>query len=284
MSASRSHLEPALHRILQALDAYLPDLLIIGGWVPYLYKWYGTNVPWQSTLSFTSEVDVLAPNRLTRNERPSLREILDAAHFRPAQSPEMSAVWEGNVERGEKIEFFVVRTGPLSKADAPTPIADQQMIGAIPLDTLDLLQRNAAVLAVPTTLPNGDVRTVQVRVPQLGAYALNKCQTFNRRLSSATTEGAQKRVKDLLYLRDQCLAPHSSAAEGCALYRGGADAGGAGRHQRGGRPCRCAGLPHRSGRTARAVAVSARARSRSRPRRRVGATRGGRGCDRNRGR
>jgi hypothetical protein len=206
MSASRSHLEPALHRILQELDAYLPDLLIIGGWVPYLYKWYGTSVPWQSSLSFTSEVDVLAPNRLTRNERPLLREILDAAHFRPAQSPEMSAIWEGDVERGERIEFFVVRNGPLIKADAPTPIADQQMIGAIPLDTLDLLQRNAAVLAVPTTLPNGDVRTVQVRVPQLGAYALNKCQTFNRRLSSATTEGAQKRVKDLLYLRDLMAA------------------------------------------------------------------------------
>ncbi len=206
MSASRSPLEPALHRILQEIEPYLPELIIIGGWVPYLYKWYGTNEPWQSALSFTSEVDVLAPNRLVRHARRPLRDILDDAHFRPAHAADPSAVWEGDVERGEKIEFFVVRNGPFTKTDAPIPIQDQVTIGAIPLDKLDLLQRNSAVLALPSAFPDGETRTLRVRVPQLGAYALNKCQTFNRRWSSATTEGAQKRAKDLLYLRDLMAA------------------------------------------------------------------------------
>lgn len=167
MSTSRSHLEPALHRILQQLHPYLADLVIIGGWVPYLYKWYGLAMNWQSALSFTSEVDVLAPDRLPATTRLPLREILQAANLRPMNATGTAAVWEGDVERGEKIEFFVLRQGPFTKTASLALIHEQ---------------------------------------PGLGAIALNKCQTFNARLSSATAEGVQKRIKDLLYLRDLMAA------------------------------------------------------------------------------
>lgn len=206
MSTSRSHLEPALHRILQQLHPYLADLVIIGGWVPYLYKWYGLAMNWQSALSFTSEVDVLAPDRLPATTRLPLREILQAANLRPMNATGTAAVWEGDVERGEKIEFFVLRQGPFIKTASLAPIHEQPGLGAIALDKLGLLGRNTGILTVPTTLPHGEILTMHVRVPQLGAYALNKCQTFNARLSSATAEGAQKRIKDLLYLRDLMAA------------------------------------------------------------------------------
>ena len=33
-------LERALHRVLWSLRDYLPDIVIIGGWVPHLYRQY----------------------------------------------------------------------------------------------------------------------------------------------------------------------------------------------------------------------------------------------------
>lgn len=42
--------EQAFRRVLWLLRGYLPDLVIIGGWVPYLYKRFGGD-PWKGRQS-----------------------------------------------------------------------------------------------------------------------------------------------------------------------------------------------------------------------------------------
>ncbi|HET6763556.1 MAG TPA: hypothetical protein VFH27_07780, partial [Longimicrobiaceae bacterium] len=64
MSASR--FEPAFHGIVSELRPYLDDVVIIGGWVPYLYKRYGGLTSWQANTSLTAEVDVLVDRRMPK--------------------------------------------------------------------------------------------------------------------------------------------------------------------------------------------------------------------------
>ena len=54
-----SSYERAFQRIVFELRPYLDEIVIIGGWVPYLYKRYGGFESWQSETSLTAEVDVL---------------------------------------------------------------------------------------------------------------------------------------------------------------------------------------------------------------------------------
>ena len=52
--------------ILGALEAYLPDMVLIGGWVPEFYRRY-SGLSWEGRLSRTSEFDLL----VARHCRPA---------------------------------------------------------------------------------------------------------------------------------------------------------------------------------------------------------------------
>lgn len=120
--------EAAFRRIVLQLRPYLDDLVIIGGWVPYLYRRYGGLGTWATGISLTAEVDVLI-------DRP----------FPPAGRP------------------------------------------TIPIIT------------------TGGTTDLEIWLPTLGAYVVNKASTYARR-QAVQTEGNPKRVKDLLYLRDLMAA------------------------------------------------------------------------------
>jgi hypothetical protein len=83
MSDTQEVLERALQRILWELRPYLADIVIIGGWAPYLHRRYGSDASiWRSGLSLTADVDVLVTHDLSVNGRMPLAEILDAAGFK----------------------------------------------------------------------------------------------------------------------------------------------------------------------------------------------------------
>lgn len=56
---SREPADVALAAVLWSLRSYLPELVLIGGWVPRLYRAHGGFTEWRSGLSGTMEVDVL---------------------------------------------------------------------------------------------------------------------------------------------------------------------------------------------------------------------------------
>lgn len=199
-----SRYEAGLRRILQALRSYLDEIVIIGGWVPYLYKRYGGFTDWSANTSLTAEVDVLVDRRLPQRERPSIPELLRRADFRPSEEEGALAVWEGDAGAGEKIEFLVPHHGTGRQMGVVVPVADQAGMGAIPLVRLEFMRQFKQKLAVPVATGHGE-QFLDTWVPTLGAYTVNKASTFLARREHPGG-GNPKRAKDLLYLRDLMAA------------------------------------------------------------------------------
>lgn len=202
---ARAVLERALGRVLWELRPYLTNLVVIGGWVPYLYQQYGPFPAWRAggaLLSLTAEVDVLVTRELPPGDRPPVAAILRAAGFEPGSAAAPAAVWANDPARGEKIEFLVPHTGTIRDLGRVVAIGAQRDVGAIALTTLDIMQRHAATLPVPAVAPDGARQLVTVRLPRLGAYVLNKAVTFLRRQPVSGIAANPKQAKDLLYLRD----------------------------------------------------------------------------------
>jgi hypothetical protein len=201
---SFSRYESALHRILVELRPYLDEIVVIGGWVPYLYKRYGGFRTWNAETSETAEVDVLVDRSLPPGERPSIPELLRRAGFRPSEEGGSLAVWEGDVRAGEKIEFLVSHRGTGRRQGAVVSVAAQNGMGAIPLGGLDFMRRFRQKLEIPVAADGGE-QSLETWVPTLGAYTVNKASTFAGRLEYPGG-GNPKRAKDLLYLRDLMAA------------------------------------------------------------------------------
>lgn len=198
-----SHYEPALRRVLWELRSYLDDVVVIGGWVPYLYRQYGGFTAWTGRTSLTTEVDVLVHRPLPAGDRASIPEILRGSGFTPSADGGGAAVWLGNVQAGEMIEFLVPHTGTARQMGDTVPVAAQTGLRAISLPGLWLMQRHTRQLPLPVDTDAGP-GALNVTVPWLGAYVVNKASTFTARQPHPT--GGSKRSKDLLYLRDIAAA------------------------------------------------------------------------------
>jgi len=208
--------------VLRIVQPYLRELVLIGGWVPYLHQQYGTFRDWGAGLSLTTELDMLVVGcALPADGRPPLAELLLAAGLEPETlrqrgrippSPPGAAVWVGSPGTGEAIEFLVAHTGPLRRDNTPAPVTGQSGIAAIMLPDLALLERHTTTVQIPLqqSASSGamaeDRDAVTVRIPMLGAYLLNKAVTFPKRTPRAGERINPKRGKDLLYLRDLTAA------------------------------------------------------------------------------
>jgi hypothetical protein len=203
--AEIERLERGLRAVLWDLRDYLPDLVLIGGWVPHLYRRYGPFPGWRGELSLTSELDLLVDRRLPRGERPSLPEVLRAANFEQGPGSHVDAVWARHLEAGEMIEFLTPYAGRMRRGEATVPVPEHRGLTAIPLHYVDLLARHTAVLRIPVFAASGEA-VLDVRVPALGAYVINKAYTFSRRGTPRDPDEAPKSAKDLLYLHDLMAA------------------------------------------------------------------------------
>lgn len=201
--------EPAFRQIIIALRPYLEDVVLIGGWVPFLYRKYGGFMDWRSRISRTGELDVLVIPPLATGQRPTLQEVLTNAGFRPVEQTG-GAVWQAEPERGEVIEFLVPHEGTARQVGRVTSVSGQPGIGGIALPDLDLLSRYALELELPIAARGGTLTSIRIRVPTLGAYLTAKAATFFQRrqtpLGSSEDDSEDKRAKDLLYIRDLMAA------------------------------------------------------------------------------
>lgn len=203
--AEIERLERGLRAVLWELREYLPDLVLIGGWVPHLHRRYGHIAGWRGELSLTGELDLLVDRGLPRGERPSLPEVLRQAGFEQAPGSHADAVWARRVEAGEMIEFLTPYAGRMRRDQATVPVREHRGLTAIPLHYVDLLAHHTTRLRVPVLAETGEA-SLQVRVPTLGAYVVNKAYTFSRRGSANDPDQAPKSAKDLLYLHDLMAA------------------------------------------------------------------------------
>lgn len=204
--ADPAELERSLTRVLWQLRAYLPDLVVVGGWVPHLFQRYGGFTSWHLEALFTREVDVLVDSRLPRGRHASIPDILREAGFDPAGPTGLAAVWRRAPEVGEMVEFLVAHRGTARQLGQVVPVGDQDGLGAVSLRGLQLLRTHTTVVPVPLEGPSGSSQVAGVRIPLLGAYVVNKAATFPRRSPRSGDITNPKRAKDLLYLRDLMAA------------------------------------------------------------------------------
>ena len=151
--------------VLATLKPYLADVVLIGGWVPHLYRVYG-NLGWQGTVSRTTEGDVLVPSIMEPSGRPKLRELLEANGLRPARNEPFPADWIAIDTEATAVEFIMANPGPAGTS-SPRQIEAQGWMGAIVVEDARLLQSFTNTLKVATSLAQLDVR-----VPSLGAWAV----------------------------------------------------------------------------------------------------------------
>ena len=206
---TQAQLERTLRNVLHELRLYQPDLILIGGWVPYLYRHYGGFGPSRDGDTLTFELDVLVPRPMPSEGRPFLAEVLRNSAFRPEHgSP--PAVWVRDLDAGEKIEFLTPHRGTARGQGRVVAVPEQPGLGAIPLSELDVMARHTRTLMLP---PQAGSPPLEVQVPTLAAYVVNKGLTFLRRRSPAGEPGVPKLAKDLLYLRDLAAAGDAVIAD-----------------------------------------------------------------------
>jgi hypothetical protein len=204
--ADRSTFERGLQRVISVLAPYAEEIVIIGGWVPYLHRAFGDLPNWSGRLSMTREVDVLVPRALPPAGRDTIARVLRSAGFVAVAETGNAAVWASDVQQGEKIEFLVPHAGTARTVGTIVGVLQQPGVGAIALDRLDLLQRHTQQLRLPAVDDTDSSRSLKVRVPTLGAYVLNKAATFQARSTVAGSTDLPKRAKDLVYLHDVLAA------------------------------------------------------------------------------
>ena len=190
--------------ILGALEAYLPDMVLIGGWVPEFYRRY-SGLPWEGRLSRTTEFDLLVGASLPPGNRPTLREILTETGLRPARNEHFPADWVDVLSDQTVVEFLMPSSGPGIR-DPVRPVDGQGYLGAIALPHLELLRAFTLTLEVP--LENSRIK---VRVPTLGAYVVSKALSFSGR-PTAMRSAEDKRAKDLVYIHDIMAAGRAATA------------------------------------------------------------------------
>lgn len=196
-------LERAFTRVLWLLRDYLADLVVIGGWVPFLYARCSGD-PWSGGHSRTAEVDILTMPPLPVHGAP-LDETLRAAGLAPAREGGPSAVWNAAAESGEQIEFLTPHRGIGTTVGTTVHIPGHGQVGAISLSTLELLGQHITTLTVPVGDFDGTLHEVSVRVPRLGVYVVHKAATYTARRAHIERPNP-KQAKDLVYLHDVMAA------------------------------------------------------------------------------
>lgn len=194
-----------LLRACLALKPFLAEVVVIGGWVPALYARYG-GLDWQGRLSRTQEADILTLPPLPRVEGVlTLDSLLREHGFQPRVQSELATVWESEMMNGEGIEFLTPRIGPV-KRQAAVRLGDHGVVAAMPIDDVQILARNTTTFSVPLRATDNPGGSLEIRVPTLAAYVVNKAATFPKRQSLAGEFANPKQAKDLVYLRDVMAA------------------------------------------------------------------------------
>lgn len=182
--------EGGLREVLWALRAHLDDLVLIGGWVPYLHRRYGTIPGWRTDPIFTTELDFMLDPRDLGLAGGGLADALRAAGFRPSgHGP--AAVWRREGEP-QRLEFFIEHGRSGRELGSIRSLGAG--LGALSLHGLQLLAEFTTRLDLPARNEREDVVTLGVTVPELGAFVIQKADSFPRR-----REGAEQ-AKDLFYL------------------------------------------------------------------------------------
>jgi len=182
-----------LFKSLALLKDYLSEILVVGGWVPYLYyQYYLKDKNIQPLL--TKDIDIALPKILPVKNK-AIADILKEAGFKEnfTSLDELPAIaFYGNIEGHDvEIEFITDLKG--SRDDKNKNI--QKGLIAQPLRYISVLTENPLLIEIDDFLLE-DNNFLKIRIPKPGAFIFHKILTFRRRKEKA------KKAKDLYYIFD----------------------------------------------------------------------------------
>jgi hypothetical protein len=196
-------IEDSLLLALEALKPYLPDIVISGGWVPFVYYSYlGTPRPARKPLG-TKDVDITVSAKLSPGERPSLREILQNEHaeekrggmplgyFGPKGLEE--TIYEFTKD-GVEIELTFM-TPRIGQDERPATVIPAGVVATL-LRYVDVLLASNMKVRIKDQTSQGQAIDVEATFPTPEAYCYQKGLSFVDRASP------EKKAKDLYYLFD----------------------------------------------------------------------------------
>ena len=177
-----SEIEP-LVEALTPIKSYLPDIVLVGGWVPLLNKFYNPSYKYNGLLVMTKDVDLVCPRSLPVKEE-GIDDLLIKDGFESQLSgvdtpPICKYVKESIIE----IEFLT----PMEGAGSEGNINIQNKLSAQSLRYLDILLNHTVLISIPEA-------GMKVKTPELSAFIYQKGLSFLFRTSNL------KEAKDLYYI------------------------------------------------------------------------------------
>jgi len=184
--------DPQLLATLAALGDYLQDVVLVGGWVPHLYR---TIWPSESPVEArrTFDLDAAVRGRLTMRSRLRLDVLLAAEGYTQILGgpSELAAQIYQSPPNSDllPIEFLAPLTGRRQQAT----IQIQKGVTAQALRYLNILLENTFEVRLSAEAVAGSVGALTVRIPIPGAYVFHRGLIHPRGIS-------RRRGKDLYYI------------------------------------------------------------------------------------
>lgn len=177
-----SEIEP-LVEALRPIKVYLPDLVLVGGWVPLLNKFYNNSYEYNGIPILTKDVDLVCPQSLPVIE-DNVDSLLTKAGFESKLLGHNARPVSRYVKKFDiEIEFLTPKKGQGSEDN----IYVQKRLLAQSLSYLDILLEHKTLLKITGT-------DLEIYTPELPAFIYQKALSFPLRTSEA------KKAKDLYYI------------------------------------------------------------------------------------
>ncbi len=190
MEDSTTDLLPLI-KAMQVLEPYLDEIVLVGGWVPMLYRRYG-RVSSPHPLLRTMDIDIVVPGRVEDRGRPTIDQLLSGAGYEPHVHPlDASLVKYELASPITEIEFLTPEIGPPGRATRRV----QQGLTAQALRYLQILLDNTVKIGIDDTICGSDIN-LAVNVPSPGAFIYQKGLV----LSPGSHREPHKVAKDLYYI------------------------------------------------------------------------------------
>jgi hypothetical protein len=173
------------------LSPYLDDIVIVGGWVPFLYDRYG-QMPSPHPLPRTMDIDVAVPRHIKKHGGLTIDELLSQAGYQARVSSSDIPVVRYELDSpAAEIEFLTPEIGKPGKA----VVAVQRGLNAQALRYLQILLENTRKMKIKDTMGGSDI-ILDVTVPSPGAFVYQKGLTLSR----SSRRSPVKISKDLYYI------------------------------------------------------------------------------------
>jgi hypothetical protein len=180
---------------LVILRSYLSEIVVGGGWAPFLYYRYLIGDEQHAPI-LTSDIDLMVKHTVPTVGAKTIDQLLIeaklTAEFKTRDNPPVIH-YEGEIDGVDvEIEFLTDQTGSQSNQ----VLRVQEGLHAEALRYISIIVENTIGLEIDDVALLNDSKPVLVRVPTPAAYIFQKGLIFTRRRDK------QKAAKDLYYIFD----------------------------------------------------------------------------------